>query len=147
METTKLAHGVKVITRYDEQGQIVEIFSQDDLVDNFLLAMEVKKSGDLQKAAKMLELSTNPPSIYKGHYEQLFIIYRKFYRQDMQDGNYQAVINRINRMIKLDNEMLEIIAHYRTTVQNNPCNIDDIKDESNIKVTDLKTLQKALDLV
>lgn len=147
METAKLAHDIKVITRYDEQGRIVEMFSQDDLVDNYLLAMEVKKSGDLQKAAKMLELSTNPPSIYKGHYEQLFIIYRKFYRQDMQDGNYQAVIDRINRMIKLDNEMLKAIVLHRTNIQNNPCTLDDVKDESNIKVSDLKTLQKALDLV
>lgn len=147
METAKLAHDIKVITRYDEQGRIVEMFSQDDLVDNYLLAMEVKKSGDLQKAAKMLELSTNPPSIYKGHYEQLFIIYRKLYRQDMQDGNYQAVIDRINRMIKLDNEMLKAIVLHRTNIQNNPCTLDDVKDESNIKVSDLKTLQKALDLV
>ena len=147
METAKLAHDIKVITRYDEQGRIVEMFSQDDLVDNYLLAMEVKKSGDLQKAAKMLELSTNPPSIYKGHYEQLFIIYRKLYRQDMQDGNYQAVIDRINRMINLDNEMLKAIVLHRTNIQNNPCTLDDVKDESNIKVSDLKTLQKALDLV
>lgn len=147
METTKLAHDIKVITRYDEQGRIVEMFSQDDLVDNYLLAMEVKRSGDLQKAAKMLELSTNPPSIYKGHYGQLFIIYRKFYRQDMQDGNYQAVIDRIHRMIKLDNEMLKAIVLHRTNIQNNPCTLDDVKDESNIKVSDLKTLQKALDLV
>lgn len=147
METAKLAHDIKVITRYEEQGRIVEMFSQDDLVDNYLLAMEVKKSGDLQKAAKMLELSTNPPSIYKGHYEQLFIIYRKLYRQDMQDGNYQAVIDRINRMIKLDNEMLKAIVLHRTNIQNNPCTLDDVKDESNIKVSDLKTLQKALDLV
>lgn len=147
MEVNQLVHGVKVITRYDEQGRVVEIFSQDDLVENFLSAMEVKKSGDLQKASKMLELSTNPPSIYKGHYEQLFIIYRKFYRQDMQDGNYQAVIDRINRMIKLDNEMLSTIAYYRTTIQNNPCGTDDIKDESNIKISDLNTLQKALSLI
>ena len=55
--------------------------------------------------------------------------------------------DRINRMIKLDNEMLKAIVLHRTNIQNNPCTLDDVKDESNIKVSDLKTLQKALDLV
>lgn len=51
---------LQLIYKYNRYGQIVEIYTKDDLVDNYFEALEVKKSGDWERAAKMFELSTKP---------------------------------------------------------------------------------------
>ena len=74
--------------------------------------MALKEAGDLNGAAKLLHDSCISPSIYKGHYRELFKIWRGFNREDLKVGRYQPVIDRVIMMVKLDREMIEEMLRY-----------------------------------
>lgn len=130
---------IKIIESYDDNGNLLEASIEDEYYHNYEKAMEFKKSGNFLKACELLEKSVNPPNIYHGHYEQLFIMYRKLYKDDMKKGNYQAVIDRIQIMLRLNNELIQALNEYWCDKQPN----FDGKAYSKIGITDLKTLLKA----
>lgn len=129
---------LEVITSYDD-GRL-NLSLRDEFVERFEQAMTHKKAGELLKAAELLEKSVNPANIYHGHYEQLFIIYRKFYKDELKKGDYEAVINRINKMIKLNKEMMHALNDYWRPKNGNDF---DGSEYSKILISDAKALLKA----
>ena len=79
---------------------------------NYERAMALKKDGNFQEAAELLEISCTPPSIFKGHYRELFNIWRQLNRDSLKKGDYQIVIDRVTKMIRYDDEMIEEMLKY-----------------------------------
>ena len=119
------------------------IHSEDDYFDNYLAALEVKKSGDLHKAAQMLKISCEPPSIYKGHYAEVLRIFRALNKQDLKNGCYQDVIDRVNLALRYDDEMITELSRHWGSVHGNTYEKSYFARESNILISDIKSLLKA----
>lgn len=130
-----------IITDYP--NGLFAIHSEDDYLDNYDEALKVKKAGDLHKAAEMLKISCEPPSIYKGHYRELFKIFRILNKQDLRDGNYQQVIDRVNLALRYDSEMIDKLCQHWGKVHNVEYGREYFACESNILISDLKALLKA----
>ena len=110
---------------------------------NYVRAVLLKKDGDIRKAAMLLMKSCEPPSIYKGHYEELFKIWRQLNREDLKNGKYEIVANRVLKMIQFDDEMIiEMLSHWGE-VQKRRLPKDCFDSDRNLKVTDAKALLKA----
>lgn len=139
--------GFRTIYKNDEHGRLCEAYSEDDYVECYDLAMAYKKSGLLDKAVELLENSTNPPTIYHGHYGELFIIYQIFNKRDMQHHCYEQVIERITKMLRLNQEMLNAMIKHHRQVHSMQIPDDYFDGYSKIKITDLKTLLKASTMI
>ena len=113
------------------------------LYDNYERAMQLKNKGDLDKAAIMLEKSCDPPSIYKGHYRELFKIWRQKNRDDLKVNNYEPVIERVQKMIRYDDEMIECMLDYWSKVQKCKLALDYFDSDRNLKISDVKAMLKA----
>lgn len=129
---------LETVLSYDDGNLSVSF--RDELFENFEQAIVYKEAGELLKASELLEKSTNPPSIYHGHYEQLFIIYRQFYKDDLNKGDYLAVINRINKMLRLNDEMKHALNEYWRTKSGDDF---DGSEYNKILLCDAKALLKA----
>ncbi|MGO3644989.1 MAG: hypothetical protein ACTJFM_13125 [Pseudoalteromonas sp.] len=114
-----------------------------ELFNGFLKAMDLKKEGKLSEAEKLLIKSTEPPSIYKGHYRQLFRIWRQFNREDLKANNFQEVMNRVLKMCRLDDEMINEMLRYWSIQQNRKLPKDYFKKDRNLLISDAKALKKA----
>ncbi len=106
-------------------------------------AMIFKRSGHLKEAADILINSCIPPSIYKGHYRELFKIWRQFNRDDLKANRNQAVIDRVITMIRLDQEMIKEMLRYWSIQQNRQLPSDCFDNDRNLLVSDAKALKKA----
>ena len=106
-------------------------------------ACELKKQGDLEGAAILLESFCIPPSIYSGHYRLLFQIWRHFNRIDLKKGHYENVVQRVTKMIRYDEEMCVVLVKYWGEVQNKILPQDHFDGARNLKVSDAKALLNA----
>lgn len=106
-------------------------------------AMELKKEGKLFDAAKLLLTSCEPPSIYKGHYRELFKIWRQFNRGDLKAGRYREVVDRVLAMRRLDEEMIQEMLRYWSIQQKRELPPDYFDNDRNFLVSDAKALKKA----
>jgi hypothetical protein len=112
-------------------------------IANYERAMELKKSGQVQEAVDLLYKSCDPPSIYKGHYRELFKIWRQLNRKDSKNENYQTVVDRVDTMVRLDKELIEEMLRYWGEVQNRTLPKDYFGVHENLLVSDAKALRKA----
>lgn len=110
---------------------------------NYEKAMRLKKEGDLASAARILEQSCDPPSIYHGHYRELFKIWRQFNREDMKSRNYRNVSDRVLKMIRYDQEMIRVMLSYWSTQQKKSLPEDYFDKERNLLVSDVQALLKS----
>ena len=115
----------------------------DEKYRNYELAMSLKKAGDLDGAAKLLIKSCEPPSIYKGHYRELFKIWRQLNREDLKKGHYNTVIDRVLKMIRLDDEMINEMLNYWGKQHRRKLPEKYFNNDRNLKITDAKALLKA----
>lgn len=106
-------------------------------------AMALKKAGDLSSTANLLLKSCVPPSIYKGHYEELFKIWRQFNRDDLQADNYQPIVDRVLTMMRFDDEMIQEMIRYWGIQQGRTLPQNYFDRDRNLRVTDAKALLKA----
>jgi hypothetical protein len=97
-------------------------------------AMALKKSGNLTEAAEFLAKSCTQPSIYKGHYRELFKIWRQFNHDDLNSNHHEKVIDRIITMIRLDQEMIQEMLRYWSVQQNRPLPSDYFDNDRNFLV-------------
>ena len=111
--------------------------------ENYQKAMLLKQAGDLQGAAKLLHDSCVSPSIYKGHYRELFKIWRQFNREDLKAGLFQEVINRVQMMVQLDKAMIQEMLRYWGIQQGRKLPIDYFDKDRNLRVSDAKALRTA----
>lgn len=112
-------------------------------VDNYTTAMQLKKNGNYLEAARLLETSCKPPSIYKGHYRELFKIWRILNKQDLSELKYKDIIKRILKMQKYDDQMIQKMLKYWSKVQKTTLPENYFDGNENLKITDAKTLLKA----
>lgn len=126
-----------VLTSADVDPEGAEKYS------NYERAMSLKKAGDLGGAAKLLIKSCEPPSICKGHYRELFKIWRQLNREDLKKGNHNIVVDRVLKMIRLDDEMINEMLNYWGKQQRRKLPKDYFDNDRNLKVTDAKALLKA----
>jgi len=106
--------------------------------------MRCKAAGDLKGAAEWLERSVRPPSIYKGHYRELFKIYRQWNREAAKAGRWQEVIDRVLTMAELDDEMVTALAARAAQFDDGPKRlISQFDGNRNLTITDAKQLVKA----
>lgn len=115
----------------------------EDKYSRYEKAMALKKSGNLSEAADLLIESCNPPSIYKGHYRELFRIWRQFNRHDLRANRHQEVIDRVVTMIRLDQEMIKEMLRYWSIQQKRHLPSDYFDGDRNLTVTDAKAMKKA----
>lgn len=106
-------------------------------------AMELKKQGKLNEAADILIKSTNPASIYHGHYRELFRIWRQFNREDLKLLKYKDVSERVKLMCHLDGEMNKEMLRYWGERQGRKLPDDYFTKDRNILVSDAKALKKS----
>lgn len=117
--------------------------AETGLFDNYTQAMALKQEGRLVEAAQLLEKSCRPASIYKGHYRALFVIWRQFNKHDMSAKRHKAVVRRVLKMIKYDDQMIAKMLKQWSKVQKRQLPEDYFYRDRNLKVTDAKTLLKA----
>jgi hypothetical protein len=106
-------------------------------------AMSLKASGELAAAAALLELSCSPPSIYKGHYRELFKIWRQMNRTAVSAGDYGVVIARVRSMAQMDDELVRAMLDHWSKVQKRVLPENYFDNDRNLLVSDAKTLRKA----
>jgi hypothetical protein len=106
-------------------------------------AMNLKREGRLVEAAEILEKACRPPTIYKGQYHALFVIWRHFNRDDMAALHYKTVIHRVLKMIKHDQQMIAKMLKHWGSVQGRKLPVGYFDCDRNLRPTDLKALLKA----
>jgi len=112
-------------------------------VARFEQAHQARKEGRLKDAERLLLPSIRRPSIYKGHYRELFLIWRQFNREDLKAGNYQAVIKRVERMAAEDERMIQKMVQHWSKQQKRALPKSYFDKERNLKATDIAALKKA----
>lgn len=111
-----------------------------EAVNRYEQAMVLKRQGDLAGAAGLLVQSCIPPSIYQGHYRELFKIWRQMNRDDLKSGSFEPVISRVNDMIRLDEEMIKGMLTHWGTVQKRELPGDYFDKSRNLLQADGKAL-------
>lgn len=106
-------------------------------------AMEAKRSGDLATASTLLAQSCQPPSIYKGHYRELFKMWRAMNRKDLKAGKHAEVIERVTTMVRFDDEMIDVMLKHWGQVQRRGLPDDYFDMDRNLLKSDAKALLTA----
>jgi hypothetical protein len=106
-------------------------------------AMVLKKACKFSEAAEILLKSCDPPSIYKGHYKELFKIWRQFNRDDLNASRHQEVVNRVLTMVRLDDEMIREMLRYWSIQQKKELPPHYFDNDRNLLLSDAKALKKA----
>ena len=128
------------ITDYLDVPARNEALEKLDLLNRF---ENLKKSGQLIEAANLLENSCKDPHIFHGHYKKLFMVWRQLNKEDLIACNYQAVIERVIKTIKLNDEMLTEMSIYWSKVHGVRRTKSYFSKYSHVKISDGKTLLKA----
>ena len=114
-----------------------------ELYTGYEKAVKLKKEGKLVDAEKILIRSCEPPSIYKGHYKELFRVWRKFNRDDLKLRQHQVVTDRVLKMIRFDDEMIcEMLRHW-SVAQERKLPKDYFDADRNLLISDAKALKKS----
>lgn len=113
------------------------------LFDGFQKAMELKKKGKHSEAEELLIRSCEPPTIYKGHYREIFKIWRQYNREDIKAQKYQIVTNRVLKMRRLDDEMISKMLQYWSIQQQRELPLNYFDRDRNLLVSDAKALMKS----
>ncbi|AXI04018.1 hypothetical protein [Aquirhabdus parva] len=110
-------------------------------------AMVLKEQGKLEEAAEILLSACITPSIFHGHYQQLFIIWRAFNKRDLKEGQYRQVIDRIRNMIQLNDEMIECMSSYWSQHFHEEVSAEYFDLYSNVLIYDANALLKAAEAI
>lgn len=113
-----------------------------EFYERYELAMEAKKAGNIDLVIELLTPSVIPPSIYNGHYRELFIAYRNKNKKSIKEGNIIFVIIILKKMLRLDNEMIDLMYHNWSRSFVSSQDREYFFSQSNIKITDMKLLLK-----
>ena len=109
----------------------------------FQKAMELKKEGKFLEAEPLLIKSTEPPSIYHGHYRELFKVWRQFNRNDLKAEKYKEVSSRVLNMYRLDNEMINEMLRYWSIQHEKKLHKNFFDKYRNLLIGDAKALKKS----
>ena len=104
----------------------------------------LRLAGDLYAAEKVLLPATRPPSIYKGLYRELLMVYRAWNRIDFKSANPAAVVDRCRLMKRLDDEMIAEMLAYWSAAQGRNLPADYFNDSRNYTSGDEKLRLRCL---
>lgn len=114
-----------------------------NLLQNYEQAMIFKQQGNYGEEERFLIPSVNPPSIYTGHYRELFIIWRMVIKMYIKQGKDSEVVSLIKRMINLDEEMILKLCKYWSERHETERSREYFIGTSNLKITDIKYLKNS----
>jgi hypothetical protein len=106
-------------------------------------AMQLKAQGDTARAQEVLFAQCSVPNIFKGHYRELFKLWRGYNKIDLRAGQFSNVIDRVQLMIRFDDEMIEEMLKHWSAVHNRNLPKNYFDKDRNLKVTDAKALLAA----
>lgn len=132
------------ITDYLDAPARSEALSKLDLLDRF---ESLKKNGQLREAANLLEDSCKDPHIFHGHYKRLFMAWRQLNKEDLAACDYKAVIERVIKIIKLNDEMLTEMSAYWSKEHGVRRTKSYFANYNHVKISDGKALLKAANAV
>lgn len=111
-----------------------------EFLTRFEEAVVSRRAGDLVRAEQLLLPSVEPPSIYHGHYRELFLIYRAWNKRDLNARAYDRVIQRVLMMVRLDAEMVTTMTRYWSRINGKKV---DCGSYTKLKLSDAKVLLAA----
>ena len=109
-------------------------------------ARRLRLAGDLTGAERLLEPAVLVPTIAHGLYRELFLVYRQRNKIDVKNCNWIEVIERVRRMVTLDNEMIEVMLKSWSKVQKKTLPTDYFDGYRKLKITDGKSMLKASEM-
>ncbi len=128
------------ITDYLDVPARDEALVKLDILDRF---EGLKIKGQIREAADLLEDSCKEPHIFHGHYNRLFTAWRQLNKEDLASCNYNDVIERVIKTIKLNDEMLAEMSTYWSKQHSVRRTKAYFSKYSHIKISDGKALMKA----
>jgi len=133
----------KVLKAEIPKEEMPEALTEAQLLEGYKKAMQLKKEGKVIAAEKLLMKSCAPASVYKAHYKELFKIWRQYNRDDLKDKKYRKVLDRVQKMLKLDDEMIAEMLRYWGTEQKKNLPEDYFDADRNLLISDAKALRVA----
>lgn len=128
------------ITDYLDVPARDEALVKLDILDRF---EGLKIKGQIREAADLLEDSCKEPHIFHGHYNRLFTAWWQLNKEDLASCNYNDVIERVIKTIKLNDEMLAEMSTYWSKQHGVRRTKAYFSKYSHIKISDGKALMKA----
>lgn len=113
-----------------------------EMVARYEKAMSMKAEGKDDEVEKLLLPSVDPPSIYHGHYRELFIVWRKKLRKASKACDDHQVIQILMRMIELNTEMIMEMSRYWSSIHGVERTPDYFRSYSKVNKTDVAMLKK-----
>jgi hypothetical protein len=92
------------------------------------------------KSEEILFKLCSTPNIYKGHYQELLKIWRAYNKLDLKAGQFSAVVDRVRRMVRFDDEMIHAMLDNWSEVWKRKLPLTYFDKDRNLKVTDTKAL-------
>lgn len=113
-----------------------------EMTSRFEKAMSLKGKGLDEEMEALLLKSTNPPSIYHGHYRELFIIWRKRVKAYIKERRERDAVALLTKMLALNEEMVNEMCRYWGQIHQIERTPDYFMSYSKITKTDLAKLKK-----
>lgn len=82
------------------------------LLEKYEAAMLLKKNGNFLAAERILVELTSKPSIYHGHYRELFILQRKRIKQLVASEEYAEALSLLEGMVEKNESMINAMCDY-----------------------------------
>lgn len=113
-----------------------------EMVARYEKAMSMKAEGKDAEVEKLLLPSVEPPSIYHGHYRELFIVWRKEIRKASKAYDHQKVVQILTRMLLLNTEMIMEMSRYWSLIHGVERTPEYFRSYSKVNKTDVAMLKK-----
>ncbi|MDU5837146.1 MAG: hypothetical protein E6Z53_08780 [Pantoea sp.] len=113
-----------------------------EMTSRFEKAMSLKGKGLDEEMETLLLKSTKPPSIYHGHYRELFIIWRKRAKAYIKESKERDAVALLAKMLALNEEMINEMCRYWSPIHQVERTPDYFMSYSKITKTDIAKLKK-----
>ncbi|EKY1998821.1 hypothetical protein QU500_002259 [Cronobacter sakazakii] len=113
-----------------------------EMLSRYEQSMLMKEKGNFDEAERLLISSVNPPSIFHGHYGELFKLWRKKIRKLIKAGDVNAALELLSLMFKLNSEMLDAMASYWSKIHGVERRVEYFASYSKINKTDIALFKK-----
>lgn len=113
-----------------------------EMTSRFEKAMLLKGEGLDEEVEALLLKSTNPPSIYHGHYRELFIIWRRRVKAHVKARRGHDAVALLTKMLVLNEEMINEMCRYWGQIHKIERTPDYFMPYSKITKTDVASLKK-----
>lgn len=113
-----------------------------EFYSRYIQAIAMKQEKRFNEVESLLMPSVEPPSIYHGHYRELFVAFRHRIKALEKNSEHQAIVALLLKMIRLNNEMLQKMSDHWSPIHGVYRPPSYFTNYSKINNTDLKKLVK-----